>query len=167
MDDERHEPFLLELKTHKLIPLPFEDGVMFAKLGPHTFELQRRLNPDDELRGAEGFRKEFVSPRTDGLVECVDVTLGGKKEDRNVDAAGEGADPAARLESVDVGHANVEKDAIRRLSLKRRDGRSSAARHDDAVAFILERALGEQTVRLVVVHDEDGRRVHRFYGASI
>ena len=34
VDDERHEPLLLELKAQKLVPLPLEDVVVLANFGP-------------------------------------------------------------------------------------------------------------------------------------
>jgi hypothetical protein len=57
--------------------------------------------------------------------------------------------------AVDVRHPDVEEDAVGSLPLERREPFRAPLREDDAIPLILERILGQQTVGLVVVDDEN------------
>ena len=69
------------------------------------------------------------------------------------------ANSFAGREAVDLGHAHIQKNTVGLLARERRHPLGPADRENDAVAFVLERAFAKQTVRLVVVDDQDGRGV--------
>ena len=75
---------------------------------------------------------------------------------RRLATARERPDQLAHGEAIDLGHADVEENAVWRLSFKRRDPFGATVGENDAVAFIFERVARERAVRFVVVDNQDG-----------
>src|SRR5690606_38911030 len=110
VDQEAHEALLLELEPEQIIALAPDGLDVDAELAVEAAELELALDPDDELGGADRLGDEVVAAGGDRLVEGVDVAQGGDEDDRGLAPSGDGAQPAAGLEAVDPGHADVEED---------------------------------------------------------
>jgi len=92
------------------------------------------------------------------MVERVDVAQGRQEENRRLGSARKRSEALAHGEAVEPGHPDVEQDAIGRLLGEQRQRLLAAGCHDDAVSLVLECALRQDAIRLIVVDDENRLR---------
>ena len=125
-------------------------GVAVAVAGARA--AQQRSQPRLQLSDVEGLDEVVVGAR----VEAVDPVLHGvaRREHQHRDAITRRAHPAARLETVDAGHADVEQHRVRRPRGDPRQALLASGGRVDLVAGEAERAPQRIAQRAVVVDDE-------------
>ncbi len=119
--------------------------------------LQRQVGPHprDELRLVEGLG-DIVDPA--GLERLDDhrLVVGRRDEDdRDLAQLRPGADAPADLESVDLGHQQVEQDQVGRPDGQTLERFLPAGHRDNLKAKHPQHVAEHLDVRLLVVHDED------------
>jgi hypothetical protein len=102
----------VELKAHEIVALALEQLIVLMQLASEAPELERSLNANNELRGADWFRQKIVPTRAKRLVERIDIAQSREKENRRRGTVRKRSDPLADCEPVQVGHAHVKQDAV-------------------------------------------------------
>ena len=119
---------------------------------------QHGLDPGGELAWREGLRDVVVGAHLEPGDAIGLLVAGGEHHDRDARA---GADPAADVEAVHPGQADVEHDHPHRVA-GQLDERLLAGSHpDQAVAGSLEVATHQRADRALVLDEEDRRAERR------
>ena len=155
VDEERDELLLVELETLQVVALALELRVELAALGREPAQAHRGMDPHDQLGRPVRLGDEVIAAGGERVVERIDVALRGDEHDRDVATTGQRADPLARLDPVEDGHADVEQHDVDGLSLERGDRFAAGAGSRYVDALILERGASERHVLAVVVDDEN------------
>jgi hypothetical protein len=156
MNDERHQAFFLQLDSQQIVSLVLEELVVLPELRAHAPELECRLNPRDELGGANGFCQEVVTACGKRAIERVHVAERGQKDYRKIFAPWKRPNPFARDKAIHVGHSDVENGAVRRLAQEHFDRAAAVLGENDSIPLVFERALCEGPIRFVVIDHENG-----------
>ena len=148
--DVHIEPY----EHHSVVRLR-RDGVLRDIARPH-----RGLHADHELARAERLGQEVVTADRERAIERLDLALGRDEHDRDLIAAGQGAEFLADGDAVHPRHADIEEDAVGALGLERRERGRAIAGEDHAIRLVIEGRLGERAVLRVVVDDKYGGTTH-------